>query len=83
MTENSTAWRLIDLRSRLDDAEELFRFLQALAYPTEVAERRSREILQSYRDHPDRPLVAVQSGEDLVAFAGILPSPRRWRRSVT
>ena len=73
MTENSTGWRLVDLRSRLDDAEELLRFLQALAYPPEVAERRSREILQSYRDHPERPLVAVQSGQDLVAFAGILP----------
>ena len=74
MAEIPVPWRLVDLRSRLDDAEELLRLIQALAYPPEVAEGRSREILQSYREHPERPLVAVQSaGEELVAFAGILP----------
>ena len=72
MAESSESCRLVDLRCRLNDAEELRRLIQALAYPPEIAEARSREILQSYRQHPEWPFVAVQSGGELVAFAGIL-----------
>ena len=75
MAESSESWRLVDLRCRLNDAEELRRLVQALAYPPEIAEARFREILQSYRQHPEWPFVAVQSGGELVAFAGILPHP--------
>jgi len=75
MTESAVPLCLVDLRSRLDDAEVLLRLIQALAYPPEIAQARSRDILQSYRQHPERPLLAVESarGKELVAFAGILP----------
>jgi GNAT superfamily N-acetyltransferase len=66
-------WHLVDLRLRLGAAEALLQLIQALAYTPEIADRRAREILQSYREHPERPLLAVQSGEQLVAFAGIIP----------
>ena len=65
---------MVNIRSRLDSAD-LRGLVDQLEYPLEIRQAKTAQIMREYHEHPDQPILGVESNGELVGFIGIRLEP--------
>jgi ribosomal protein S18 acetylase RimI-like enzyme len=65
---------IVDIRSRLD-SNEVRNLVNQLEYPLEIREEKTSQILKEYREHPDQPILGIESNGELVGIIGLRLQP--------
>jgi len=65
---------MMDIRNRLSFAE-VRDLVDQLEYPIEIREEKTAQILKEYQEHPDQPILGVESNGELVGFIGLRLQP--------
>lgn len=65
---------MVDLHCRLG-SETVRDLLDQLEYPEKIRQAKTAQILAEYRDHPDQPILGIESEGELVALIGLRLDP--------
>ena len=62
--------RVVDIRPILE-TPEVRELVNQLEYPLDIREAKTSQILGEYRDHPDQPVLGVESEGELLTLIGL------------